>query len=98
MQNRPAYSVFEAGRRVEIHKKRKGSRLDIVRQFFRILKKLRFGTTVAEIARDESMSIRTAYRWLQMASELFGELYKTADGPGRTWKYRLSRERITERI
>jgi len=90
-------SVFDAGRHVKPRKRVKGNRLDIVRQFFRILKKLRYGTTIKEIMRDESMSRRTVYRWVGMVDELFG-VERTADGPGQSWKYRVNRDSIRERF
>jgi hypothetical protein len=93
-----AYSVFDAGRHVKPReKRRKGNRLDIVRQFFRILKKLRFGCTIEEIVRDESMSRRTVYRWIAMVDELFG-LERIVSPVGRGWMYRVNRDKIRERF
>lgn len=90
--------IFETGPRpLRKSKRRKGDRLDIVRQFFRILRKLKFGCTIEEIQRDEVMSRRTVHRWLSMVDELFG-LEKYASGPGQTWVYRVSRDKIREAL
>ena len=97
MGRRMAQKLFEVGRRVQPNKRRKGSRLDIVRQFFHLLRQLRFGCTIEEMCRDQTMSRRTVHRWLSLVDELFG-LVKTADGPGQSWKYTISREKIKERF
>jgi len=91
-----AEKIFEVGRRVE--KRGKEGRLGIVKQFFRILRKLKFGTTIMELAEDEGMSRRTVHRWLVVIDGLFGLEKIVSDRHGGNWIYRINREKIREKF
>lgn len=88
--------IYEVGGRVE--KRRKEGRLGIVKQFVRILRKLRFGTTINELMRDENMSRRTVHRWIEVVDKLFGVEKIPSNRVGANWVYRVDRERVKERI
>lgn len=69
-----------------------------VRRFMRILRRLRFGATIPEIAESEQISCRQVQRWINVADETIGVIRTASDRPGARWVYSVDRSRIVSRI